>query len=86
MVNFVHLRSRPRHRMGYRTPPGQRGGNIRSLLWEHRGAPWLRNKRSRAAAYKRVKGAQCVKRMKRRSRRQKPKRIYRPKRSLSPVY
>ena len=85
-MTFVHLRSRPRRRMGYRTAPGQRAGSVRSMLWAHRGAPWSKSRRSRAAAYKRVKGAQCVKRVKRRSRRQKPKRIYRPKRSLSPVY
>ena len=86
MVNFVHLRSRPRYRMGYRTAPGQRGGAIRRALWSHHGAPWLKTRRSVAAPYKRVKGAMCVKRTKRRGRRPRARRQYRPKRSLSPVY
>ena len=79
--------------MGYRTAPGQRGGAIRMYggalsrrLWSHHGAPWLKTRRSVAAPYKRVKGAMCVKRMKRRARRPRARRQYRPKRSLSPVY
>ena len=64
MVTFVHLRSRPRHRRGYHTAPGQRGGAIRM----YGGAL--------VTPYKRVLGAKFFKRRKRRARRPKRSIVY----------